>query len=101
MSHLLDVNLLLACAWMGHADHVRANRWLNAATEFATAPATQMGFLRVSMSSAYGASFADARTALEAIVSLKSHRFLTDAARADSLPTVSSVMNLCNESVDI
>ena len=29
MSHLVDVNLLLACAWSGHADHARANRWLN------------------------------------------------------------------------
>jgi len=38
-------------------DHVRANRWLNSVTEFSTAPVTQMGFLRVSMSAAYGASF--------------------------------------------
>lgn len=66
MSHLLDVNLLLACAWSGHADHARANRWLNSTTAFATAPITQMGFLRVSMSPAYGASFADAKTALAA-----------------------------------
>jgi AbrB family looped-hinge helix DNA binding protein len=26
VSHLLDVNFLLACAWSGHADHARANR---------------------------------------------------------------------------
>lgn len=38
MSHLLDVNLLLACAWSGHADHTRTNRWLNSTTAFATAP---------------------------------------------------------------
>jgi uncharacterized protein len=90
VSHLLDVNLLLACAWSGHADHVRANRWLNSTTAFATAPIIQMGFLRVSMSTAYGASFADARTALAAIVQLKSHRFLTDATQADSLPALST-----------
>ena len=90
MSHLLDVNFLLACAWAGHADHARANRWLNSAPEFATASVTQMGFLRVSMSPAYGASFADAQTALNAILKLNSHRFLTDATRADSLPVVSS-----------
>ena len=35
--------------------------------------------LRVSMSAAYGASFGDAQTALQAILQLKSHRFLTDA----------------------
>ena len=90
MSHLLDVNLLLACAWSGHADHVRANRWLNAVAEFSTAPVTQMGFLRVSLSVAYGASFGDAQTALRAILQLKSHRFLTDAVPADSLPVLSS-----------
>jgi len=88
VSHLLDVNLLLACAWSGHGEHVRANRWLNSLAEFSTAPVTQMGFLRVSMSVAYGASFVDAQTALRAIVQLKSHRFLTDAVPADSLPTL-------------
>jgi predicted nucleic acid-binding protein len=90
VSHLLDVNLLLACAWSGHADHARANRWLNSASAFATAPITQMGFLRVSMSAAYNASFADAKTALAAILKMKSHRFLTDATRADSLPAIST-----------
>jgi predicted nucleic acid-binding protein len=71
-------------------DHARANRWMNSVAEFATAPITQMGFLRVSMSPAYGASFADARTALEAMLQLKSHRFLTDATRANSLPTLAT-----------
>ena len=90
MSHLLDVHLLLACAWSGHADHVRANRWLNSVAEFATAPVTQMGFLRVSLSVAYGASFDDAQTALQAILQLKSHRFLADAVSADSLPALTN-----------
>lgn len=90
MSHLLDVNLLLACAWSGHPDHARANRWLNSKVKFATAPITQMGFLRVSMSAAYGASFADAQNALGAILQLKSHRFVTDAVRAGSLAALSS-----------
>jgi predicted nucleic acid-binding protein len=49
-----------------------------------------MGFLRVSMSPAYGASFADARTALDAILRLGSHRFVTDAVRADALPALSN-----------
>ena len=90
MSYLLDVNLLLACAWSGHADHARANRWLNSTAAFATAPITQMGFLRVSMSVAYGASFADAKTALAAILQIKRHRFLTDATQADALPALST-----------
>jgi uncharacterized protein len=90
VSHLLDVNLLLACTWSNHADHARANRWLNSVAEFATAPITQMGFLRVSMSLAYGACFADARMALDAIVQLPTHRFLTDAIPAASLPDLAN-----------
>ena len=42
------------------------------------------------MSPAYGASFSDARTALAAILRLNTHRFLTDATRADSLPVLTS-----------
>lgn len=90
MSHLLDVNILLACAWSGHAHHVRANQWLNSVAEFATAPVTQMGFLRVSMSPAYGACFGDAQAALRALLQLKSHRFVRDAVSADALPTLAT-----------
>ena len=90
MSHLLDVNVLLACAWSSHEAHARANRWLSKVAEFATAPDTQMGFLRVSMSAAYGASFGDAQTALSAILKLKSHRFLTDGVSAALLPLLAS-----------
>lgn len=49
-----------------------------------------MGFLRASLSQAYGAPFGDAQTALRAILQLKSHRFVTDAVQADSLPTLSN-----------
>jgi toxin-antitoxin system PIN domain toxin len=88
MSHLLDVNLLLAIGWLGHDQHRRANRWLNGVTSFATAPVTQMGFLRVSMSPAYGASFGDAREVLRAIIQLNAHRFLYDEVDADALPAI-------------
>jgi predicted nucleic acid-binding protein len=86
MVHLLDVNLLLACAWSNHSEHARANRWLNSLSVFATAPVTQMEFLRVSMSVAYGATYDDARTALDAMVRMKSHRFVTDKVTANALP---------------
>ena len=61
---------------------------LNSAAAFSTAPVTQMGFLRVSLSPAYGASYGAAQTALQAILELKTHQFLTDSVPADSLPTV-------------
>ena len=49
-----------------------------------------MGFLRVSLSPAYGASFENAMKALGAIVAMRTHRFLRDATRAQSLPQVST-----------
>lgn len=88
MSHLLDVNVLVACAWQSHADHVRANRWLDRTRGFATTAVTEMGFLRVSMSPAFGASFADAVEALTAIVAMGGHRFVRDDTRAGALPAV-------------
>jgi len=90
LSHLLDVNFLIACVWETHAEYARANRWLTEAESFATCPISEMGFLRVSLSPAFGASFGDATAALGTIVSMRSHRFLPDATRAQSLPQVST-----------
>ncbi len=61
MSYLLAVSLLAACAWQSHARHREAGAWLAAQKAFATCAVTQMGFMRVSMSPAFLASFADAR----------------------------------------
>ena len=94
MSHLLDVNFLIACGWESHADYIRASRWLSRAKSFATCPISEMGFLRVSLSPAYGASFEDAMTALEAIVGMSTYRFLRDATRAKSLPQVSTTKDV-------
>ena len=79
---------MIACGWESHREHVRANRWLSRAKSFATCSITQMGFLRVSLSPAFGASFEQAMAALEAILRLGSHRFLRDATRAQSLPRI-------------
>ena len=38
MSHLLDVNFLLACGWSSHARHTAARAWLEAQTSFANNP---------------------------------------------------------------
>ena len=90
MSHLLDVNFLVACGWQSHADHDRASRWLSRARSFATCPVSEMGFVRVSLSPAFGASFNDTMAALDAIVGMPAHRFLRDGTRAAALPSVSS-----------
>jgi toxin-antitoxin system PIN domain toxin len=90
VSHLLDVNFLVACGWQSHADHVRASRWLATVRAFATCPATEMGFLRVSLSPAFAASFADALAPLQAIAVIRGHRFVRDGTRARSLPAITS-----------
>jgi predicted nucleic acid-binding protein len=88
VSHLLDVNFLVACGWQSHADHVKASRWLSGARSFATSPVSEMGFLRVSLSPALGARFDDAIAVLEAIVRMRGHRFVRDDTHAGSLPSV-------------
>ena len=90
MSHLLDVDLLVACAWQSHSRHREANRWLGSQAEFFTCAPTQMGFLRVSLSPAYRVSFAEARAALSDICALPAHRFLADATSASALPPLAS-----------
>jgi predicted nucleic acid-binding protein len=94
LSHLLDVNFLIACGWESHAEYIRANRWLSRAKSFATSPISEMGFLRVSLSPAFGASFEDAMAALNAIVRMRAHRFLRDSTRGQSLPPVSTSMEV-------
>lgn len=90
MSHLLDVNLLLACAWQSHAEHTKARTWLERQKRFATCPISQLGFLRVSLSPRYRASFADALAALEDITPRKRAEFLADDLPTANLPAVTS-----------
>ncbi len=90
MSHLVDVNLLLACGWNVHPHHTAANRWLDSVGSFATCSVTQMGFIRVSMGPGYGASFADAQRVLRAMVEMPTHRFVADKTTVDSLPELAS-----------
>jgi uncharacterized protein len=90
LSHLVDVNLLLACGWSVHPHHGAANRWLDAVDSFSTCSVTQMGFIRVSMGPGYGASFADAQRVLRAMVEMPTHRFVADTTTANSLPELAS-----------
>lgn len=94
MSHLLDVNFLIACGWQSHANHARANRWLSRAKSFATSPVSEMGFLRVSLSPAFGARFEDAIAVLEGIVRMRGHRFVRDDTRAVSIPMVTTTRDV-------
>jgi uncharacterized protein len=90
MSHLLDVNFLLACAWRTHHHHAAANAWLDKEREFATCPISQLGFLRVSMSPAFRADFNDALAVLDGVIGRQGTTFVHDDLPAASLAPVTS-----------
>jgi len=87
---LLDVNALLACGWKTHADHAALLQWLLQTKSWATCPLTESGFVRISMTTAYRASFEDARRSLATLRALPGHHFMADNVDAASLPTLTS-----------
>ena len=86
MSWLLDVNFLLASRWTTHADHDAVRTWLDAQPEFHTTPIAELGFLRVSLSPGYSASWEDAQQSLACLLARPAHRFLADDLSATDLP---------------
>ena len=87
---LLDVNVLLGCGWKSHAAHPALLGWLLSVNEWATASLTESGFMRISMTTAYQASFPDAQKSLATLRALSGHRFLSDNVEAAALPVLSS-----------
>lgn len=87
---LLDVNSLLACGWTNHTEHVAMLDWLLQVHNWATCPITESGFIRISMTSAYGASFEDTRASLATLRALPGHCFITDDVDGASLPVLRS-----------
>jgi toxin-antitoxin system PIN domain toxin len=87
---LLDVNVLLACGWKSHAEHANLLDWLLQEKEWVTCPLTESGFMRISMTTAYQASFEDARKSLATLRHLHGHQFLSDDVEAALLPVLTS-----------
>jgi len=85
MTHLLDVNVLLAAIWENHSQHAKTFRWLEG-KDVAVCPLSELGFLRVSTNpKAIHAPMEKTRNLLK--------RFLTErnAKRiADDLPALDS-----------
>ena len=78
MSYLLDVNMLLASRWQTHMDHAAVRDWLKGRSEFYTTPIVELGFMRVSLSPAYAATWNNAHRSLSDLLNRPSHRFLPD-----------------------
>lgn len=94
MIALLDVNLLIALAWQNHMHHEAAHRWFAANSErgWATCPATQAGFVRVSGQPAAVKTLIpmhNALTLLEANLCSANHHFWPqDAPLTTMLPEI-------------
>lgn len=97
MTHLLDVNVLLALSWPNHVHHGAARAWFIGTEQsgWATCGVTESGFVRVSSNHRVTP---DARTPGEAALLLHritqrgDHRFVDDAVSlADSHELISSL----------
>lgn len=63
MTYLLDISVLLAWLWNKHEHHQRVLRW-EAGQKIAICPLTEIGFIRISTSSGFGATMDQAREML-------------------------------------
>ena len=64
MTHLLDVNALVAALWAAHQHHARFRAWAqHLSGELATCALTELGYLRV-IHAVYGVLIADAKQQL-------------------------------------
>jgi len=80
VTHLLDVNLLIALLWPAHEAHDKAQRWFaeNADYGWATCPITQAGFVRIVSNPSFSrrsSSPKDALRILAASLEHRAHRF--------------------------
>lgn len=67
MMPLVDINLLLAYGWQQHPSHAACSAWFDTLSEFALCPITELGFLQVSMSPAFRASYEGASQILDTL----------------------------------
>jgi predicted nucleic acid-binding protein len=64
VTYLLDISVLLAWLWEKHEHHHRVLNW-EAGKSIAICPLTELGFLRISTSPAFGATMQQAREMLQ------------------------------------
>ncbi len=86
MTHLLDVNVLIALVWPNHVHHRAARQWFFEFHEqgWATCPVTESGFIRVSSNQRVtpeARTPAEAAHLLELLCSRSGHTFLGDSVR--------------------
>ncbi|MBN2321696.1 MAG: VapC toxin family PIN domain ribonuclease [Acidobacteria bacterium] len=85
MIALLDINVLVAIAWPNHIHHLPARKWFQKQKEsgWATCPATENGFIRISSNPRIipeARSPREAALYLKDLISLKGHVFWEEEA---------------------
>ncbi len=90
MSWLLDVNLILASRWTTHPDHLAAKAWIDSADKFYTTAIVELGFVRISLSSAYRASWDETQETLKKLHGRPGYQFLADDADGTAAPETGS-----------
>jgi uncharacterized protein len=95
VKYLLDVNVLLAAIWQGHAQHQEAIAWL-AGKSVILCPIAELGFLRISTNRrALNAPMEKARDLLERFASERNAQRI-----ADDLPALQSHADKSEEVTD-
>ncbi len=90
MTHLADVNLLVALVWSNHSAHRRARTWwaqLPKGEVLATCAITELGFARVSLQTAAAPDLPTVKRALVQVRQARDHIFLPDTLDLAALPT--------------
>jgi len=90
MSWWLDVNLILASRWTTHPDHSAAKAWINVLDKFYTTAITELGFVRISLSAAYLATWDEAQETLKKLHARSGHQFLADDVDGRAAPETGS-----------
>ncbi len=90
MNWLLDVNLILASRWTTHPDHPAAKAWIASVDKFYTTAITELGFVRISLSAAYQATWDKTQETLEKLHARLGHQFLSDDVDGTSSPETGS-----------
>jgi len=89
MSVLPDINILLAYGWQQHPLHASCSEWLDGLAGFALCPITELGFLRVSMSPAFRASYEGASSVLDSLAQRAGVAHLACDLSVGGMPQVS------------
>lgn len=95
MRFLLDPNVLIALAWTNHPHHVLAASWFRGggSPAWASTPATEMGFVRLSCNPLIVAARVTASEASDLLTALRSredHEFWPDATEAAAVDWTST-----------